>query len=100
VICAAGFAANVAAIVALAQDGDLCIFADALNHASLIDGCSLATKRGASVCIYRHLDYDHLESLLALHSGKRRQLVVTDGAFSMDGDVADMAVRTEHGHTE
>jgi Aminotransferase class I and II len=88
----AGFAANVATITALCQDGDVVIFADELNHASLIDGCKLAAKRGASIQIYRHLDYDHLDSLLASKGTQRRRLVITDGVFSMDGDVADMSV--------
>lgn len=87
-----GFAANLAAITALASDGKVAIFSDELNHASLIDGCRLARLRGASVHVFRHCDYNHLSDLLQHKGLGKRKLVVTDGVFSMDGDCADVQV--------
>jgi 8-amino-7-oxononanoate synthase len=81
-----GYQANVGAIQALAGPGDV-IFSDALNHASLIDGCRLSR---ADVFVYRHADLDHLRSHLVVHRQARRRLVVTDTIFSMDGDLAPL----------
>lgn len=88
-----GFAACMAAVSALAADSRAAVFSDALNHASLIDGCRLASRRGAETYIYRHRDYQHLRELLIKHKDVPNKLVVTDGVFSMDGDVADLKVR-------
>lgn len=79
-----GFAANLGVLATLGT-GDCTIFSDALNHASIIDGCRLARSR---VEIYRHADCDQLAALLAQHEG--RKIVVTDAVFSMDGDEAPL----------
>ena len=82
-----GYMANMGVIGALA-DQKSAIVADKLNHASLIDGCRLS---GAAVSRYRHADVDHASELLAnIASEVGSRLLVTDGVFSMDGDLAPL----------
>ena len=81
-----GYMANVGTISAVA-DKNTIIFSDALNHASIIDGCRLS--RGA-VKAYSHCDVDELKYLLKQVDRNVRKLIVTDGVFSMDGDIAPL----------
>jgi 8-amino-7-oxononanoate synthase len=81
-----GFAANLAAVAALVSRGDA-VFADEMNHASLIDGCRLSR---ATVHVYPHGDWRRLAEMLAGAAGARRRLIVTDALFSMDGDLAPL----------
>ena len=86
VLFGSGYLANTGVIAALARSGDV-VFSDALNHASIVDGCRLAR---AETFVYDHLDMEHLEWGLREARG-RGSLIVTDGVFSMDGDVAPLA---------
>ena len=81
-----GYMANVGTISAIA-DKNTIIFSDALNHASIIDGCRLS--RGA-VKAYSHCDVEELKYLLKQVDRNARKLIVTDGVFSMDGDIAPL----------
>ncbi len=81
-----GYMANVGVISALAEAGDV-IFSDALNHASLIDGCRLSK---AETVVYPHADATALARLLASTPVAGQRFIITDGVFSMDGDLAPL----------
>ena len=82
-----GFTANLGAISALVGKEDV-IFSDRLNHASIIDGCRLS---GAKIVAYEHNDASALEDAIKEHASNfRRALIITDGVFSMDGDIAPL----------
>ncbi|MBK8795977.1 MAG: glycine C-acetyltransferase [Anaerolineales bacterium] len=81
-----GFTANLATVPALMGDGDL-IFSDELNHASIIDACRLSKARTIR---YAHNDIDDLRRKLAGSPQFRRRLIISDGVFSMDGDIAPL----------
>jgi 8-amino-7-oxononanoate synthase len=80
-----GYLANTGVIAALAGKDEV-VFSDELNHASIIDGCRLSR---AETFVYRHGDLDHLAWGLR-EAGGRASLIVSDGIFSMDGDVANL----------
>jgi len=80
-----GYLANAGIISTLAREGDV-VLSDSLNHASIVDGCRLAKAR---TFVYDHCDVEHLEYGLREAAG-RAALIVTDGVFSMDGDVAPL----------
>jgi glycine C-acetyltransferase len=95
-----GFNANLAAIPALVGKGDG-VYSDELNHASIIDGCRLS---GAKIVRYPHADAQGLRQVIEEHKGEifNRSLIITDGVFSMDGDIAPLdeiyAVAHEFGY--
>ncbi len=86
-----GFTANLATIPALVGKGDV-IFSDRLNHASIIDGCRLSR---AQIVAFAHCDPDDLRQQIAATSEYGRRLIVTDGVFSMDGDIAPLPALAE-----
>ncbi len=92
VLFGSGYLANMGAIGALAERGDV-VFSDELNHASIVNGCRLSR---AQVVIYRHLDLEHLDAALREHRiSQSRRLIVTDSVFSMDGEIAPLAELVE-----
>jgi 8-amino-7-oxononanoate synthase len=81
-----GYMANLGVISALVKEGDV-VYTDALSHASIIDGCRLSR---AAVKIFPHNDLDALKDLLKSDKGFRRKLIVVDGVYSMEGDLAPL----------
>jgi glycine C-acetyltransferase len=86
ILLASGFTANLATVPCLVGKQDL-IFSDELNHASIIDGCRLS---GARIVRYNHNDAASLDEKLRTEVTPGRKLVVTDGVFSMDGDIVPL----------
>jgi 8-amino-7-oxononanoate synthase len=82
-----GFQLNTGVVSTLVGEGDA-VFSDALNHASIIDGCRLSRAKAA---VYAHLDMNRLEHELKQAPSARRKLIVTESLFSMDGDEAPLA---------
>ncbi len=82
-----GFMANTAAITSILGEGDV-ILSDSLNHASIIDACRMMKQVPTKV--YQHKEMNQLEDLLKETRHARRRLIVTDGVFSMDGDIAPL----------
>jgi len=92
-----GFCANLATIPALVGKEDA-VYSDELNHASIIDGCRLS---GATILRYTHCNPEDLERVITENKANfRRGLIITDGVFSMDGDIAPLdkicAIATRH----
>ena len=87
VVFQSGFACNAGVIQAITDEGDL-IISDELNHASIIDGVRLSK---ASRAVYKHSDMNSLEDILKTKRDQFREvLIITDGVFSMDGDIAKL----------
>ncbi len=86
-----GFTANLATIPALVGKDDI-IFSDELNHASIIDGCRLSR---AEIVRFKHADPDDLLRQIAAAPSTGRRLIITDGVFSMDGDIAPLPTLAE-----
>jgi len=97
-IYSAGYTVNVGLIPTLVTGKDDVIISDELNHGSIIDGVRL-TK--ANRAVYAHNDMGELEAVLAANKGAKRKLIITDGVFSMDGDIAPLdeidKLAKEHG---
>lgn len=81
-----GYMTNLGVLFALVKPGDV-VFSDELNHASIIDGCRIARAKTA---VYKHNDMLDLERLLCETPVQGERFIVTDGVFSMDGDIADL----------
>lgn len=86
ILFSSGYLANVGFISSVMGEGDV-IFSDAWNHASIIDGCRLSK---AVTIRYAHADMLDLEEKLRAWQGDGKKLIVTDGVFSMDGDIAPL----------
>lgn len=89
IVFQSGFTANAGTIPAIITKDDA-IISDELNHASIIDGCRLTGLPSEQRPIYKHRDMDSLEDVLKRTGQYRKRLIVTDGVFSMDGDIAPL----------
>ena len=81
-----GYMTNLGVLYGLAGEGDV-IFSDELNHASIVDGCRISR---AEIVVYRHSDIEELEKLLEETPCRGQRFIVTDGVFSMDGDICKL----------
>ena len=81
-----GYMTNLGVIYGLVKQNDI-IFSDELNHASIIDGCRISK---AAVKVYKHADMKHLAELLEKNTTAGHRYIITDGVFSMDGDIANL----------
>ena len=81
-----GFCANLAVIPAIVGEGDV-VFSDELNHASIIDGCRLSK---AKTIRYEHCNIKDLKAKISAEKDVKRRLIITDGVFSMEGDIAPL----------
>lgn len=86
IVFGSGYLANIGTIYALTKKGDT-IYSDELNHASIVDACRLSR---ADIRVFPHTDARSLETMLAGDDDGGRKLIVTDGVFSMDGDIAPL----------
>ena len=89
IVFQSGFTANAGTIPTLITKDDA-IISDQSNHASIIDGCRLAGLPGDQRPVYAHLDMDSLEACLKACARYAKRLIITDGVFSMDGDIAPL----------
>lgn len=85
-VCQTGYDTNLAALSVLAEEEDV-VISDAMNHASIIDGCRLSHAQRRT---YPHADLEALETCLRETMRARERIIVTDGVFSMDGDLAPL----------
>ncbi len=81
-----GFCANLAVIPVIVGEGDI-VFSDELNHASIIDGCRLSK---AKTVRYVHCNMEDLQTKISAEKNVRHRLIITDGVFSMEGDIAPL----------
>ncbi|HWS20218.1 MAG TPA: aminotransferase class I/II-fold pyridoxal phosphate-dependent enzyme [Nitrososphaera sp.] len=90
-----GYTANLGVVTTVA-DKNSTIFSDELNHASIVDACRLS---GATIVVFRHNDTDHLQEQMG--RGRGRKIVITEGIFSMDGDMGKLSeiksIADDHG---
>jgi glycine C-acetyltransferase len=89
IVFQSGFTANAGTIPTITTKDDA-IISDELNHASIIDGCRLAGLPSEQRPVYKHKDLDSLEECLKKMQGYKKRLIITDGVFSMDGDIAPL----------
>lgn len=93
IVFQSGFLSNAGVIPAVIRKEDV-IFSDELNHASVIDGCRLSR---APIIRYKHNDMADLERVIKENKSYERKYIITDGVFSMDGDIADLKSVAELG---
>lgn len=93
IVFQSGFNSNAGVIPTIVRKEDV-IFSDELNHASVIDGCRLSK---APILRYKHNDMADLERIIKENLQYERKYIITDGVFSMDGDIADLKTVAELG---